>query len=77
MPAEAGTHVTVKHRIAIRSAMQGDATMIAIGLHDNCDALVATAVLPRGGLAAAEPAVQEFLNSRTFADWAVSTTRAP
>ena len=32
----------------------GDATIL-IGLHDNCDALVATAVLERGRLAAAEP----------------------
>jgi hypothetical protein len=41
---------------------QNEATMLSIGLHDHCDALVVTAVLPRGKLAEAEPAVREFLN---------------
>jgi hypothetical protein len=50
-----------------------DATMISIGLHDNCDALVASVVLPRGTLNTAEPAVQKFLDSKTFADWAETT----
>lgn len=49
------------------------ATMLAIGLHDNCDALVATAVLPRGTLNMAEPAVQQFLDSQTFKNWAETT----
>ena len=42
---------------AIRNARQDDATILTVGLHDNCDALVATAVLERGELAAAEPLV--------------------
>jgi hypothetical protein len=50
-----------------------DSTMISAGLHDSCDALVATAVLPRGTLSAAEPALQQFLDSKTFADWARTT----
>lgn len=58
---------------AIRDGARRDATLIAIGVHDNCDALVASAVLRRGALASAEPAVQQFLNSKTFADWAAAT----
>jgi hypothetical protein len=58
---------------AIRDAGESDATMITIGLHDNCDALVATAVLPRGALRTAEPAVRQFLDSKIFADWAETT----
>jgi hypothetical protein len=58
---------------AIRNARQDDATILTVGLHDNCDALVATAVLERGQLAAVEPLVIDFLNSRTVADWAEST----
>jgi hypothetical protein len=58
---------------AIRDALGRDRTMISAGLHDNCDALVATAVLPRGALSTAEPAVQQFLDSNTFADWARTT----
>jgi hypothetical protein len=58
---------------AIRGARQDDATILTVGLHDNCDALVATAVLERGQLAAAEPIVMGFLNSKTVADWAVVT----
>jgi hypothetical protein len=58
---------------AIRDAWQGDATILTVGLHDNCDALVATAVLTRGQLAAAEPLVMDFLNSKTVVDWAEVT----
>ena len=58
---------------AIRDARQGDATILTVGLHDNCDALVATAVLERGQLAAAEPLVMDFLNSKTVVDWAEVT----
>ena len=50
-----------------------DATMLSVGLHDNCDALVATAVMPRGTLGAMEPAVQQFLDSQTFKNWAETT----
>ena len=58
---------------AIRNAQQEDATILTVGLHDNCDALVATAVLERGQLAAAEPIVMRFLNSKTVVDWAEVT----
>jgi hypothetical protein len=58
---------------AIRDARGRDATMISAGLHDSCDALVVTAVLPRGALSTAEPAVQQFLDSKVFADWAQTT----
>jgi hypothetical protein len=58
---------------AIRDARQDDATILMAGLHDNCDALVATAVLERGQLAAVEPLVMGFLNSKTVVDWAEVT----
>jgi len=51
----------------------GDETMLSIGLHDNCDALVITAVLPRGRLTKIEPMVQDFLNGTSFARWAEDT----
>ena len=57
---------------AIRNG-QDDATMISVGLHDHCDALVATAVLERGRLAEAEPLVLEFLNGKTVREWAEVT----
>jgi hypothetical protein len=55
---------------AIHDARYGDATMISVGLHEHCDALVATAVLQRGQLTAVEPAVLDFLNSKIVARWA-------
>jgi hypothetical protein len=58
---------------AIRGAGQGEATILSVGFNDRCDALVATAVLPRGRLSAAEPAVLEFLNGKTVAQWAEAT----
>ena len=58
---------------AIRDAEGRDATMITVGLHDNCDALVASAVLPRGALRMAEPAIRQFLSSKTFTEWAETT----
>lgn len=58
---------------AIRDARQDDATILTVGLHDNCDALVATAVLERGQLAAAEQLVMDFLHSKTVVDWAEVT----
>jgi hypothetical protein len=57
---------------AVRSA-RGDATLISIGMHDNCDALVASAVMPRERLTTAESIVMEFLNSRTVRSWAEVT----
>ena len=58
---------------AIRDARRNDATLLTVGLHDNCDALVAAAVLERGQLAAVEPIVTDFLNSKTVVDWAKIT----
>src|SRR6201999_1204536 len=55
---------------AIRDQKQQDGTMISIGLHNECDAMVATAALPRGQLATVEPLVLDFLNSKTVANWA-------
>lgn len=72
-PLQAGQMSGRSRPFAIRDGAQRDATMISIGVHDDCDALVASAVLPRGALAMAEPAVQQFLDSRTFADWAAAT----
>ncbi len=54
---------------AIGNGRQGE-TMFSIGLHDHCDALVISAVLPRGQLAVAEPPLRDFLNSMTVARWA-------
>jgi hypothetical protein len=42
---------------------------LSIGFNDRCDAVVATAVLGRGPAAAQEPAVMEFLNSKTVLQW--------
>ena len=72
-PVKAGWMTGRSRPFAVRTALHGDATIISIGLHDNCDALVATAVLERGQLTVAEPAVRDFLNSRTMAEWAQTT----
>jgi hypothetical protein len=42
---------------------------LSVGFNDRCDAIVATAVLGRGQTAAIEPAVMEFLNSKTVLQW--------
>ena len=52
---------------------QNEATMLSVGLHDHCDALVITAVLPRGKLLAAEPAVRTFLGGNILRRWAQDT----
>jgi hypothetical protein len=46
---------------------------LSVGLHDHCDALVITAVLPRGMLGVAEPAVREFLSGKIVSRWAQDT----
>lgn len=58
---------------AIRDGRRDDATVLTVGLHDSCDALVATAVLERGQLVVVEPLVMDFLNSKTVVDWAEVT----
>jgi hypothetical protein len=55
---------------AIQLADRSEASMLSFCLNDHCDALVATAVLPRGELAAIQPAVLDFLNGPTFRNWA-------
>jgi hypothetical protein len=72
-PVQAGRMNGRSRPFAIRDGAQRDATMISIGVHDNCDALVASAVIRRGALATAEPAIRQFLNSKIFADWAAAT----
>jgi hypothetical protein len=43
---------------------------ISVVLNDRCDMIVSTAVLPHDRPATIEPAVMEFLNSRTVRHWA-------
>lgn len=68
-PVKAGFLKGRSRPYAIRIG-NNDATMISVGLHDNCDALVATAVLERGQLAAIEPVLLDFLNGKTMREWA-------
>ena len=72
-PVKAGWMKGRSRPFAIRDARQGDATILSVGLHDNCDALIATAVLERGQLTAVEPMVLDFLNSKTAVEWAEIT----
>ena len=46
---------------------------LSVGFNDRCDAIVATAVLGHEQPAAVEPAVLEFLNSKTVMRWAEVT----
>lgn len=55
---------------AISKARQ---TALSIGFNDQCDAIVATALIERGEPAALEPAVIDFLNSKTVIHWAQAT----
>lgn len=74
-PGEPVTVAWMKGRLrpfAIRNG-PSDETMMSIGLHDHCDALVITAVLPRGKLAKIEPMVRNFVASNTVARWAEDT----
>jgi hypothetical protein len=73
LPVKVGWMKGRSRPFAVRDTLQGDAAILTVGLHDNCDALVATAVLERGRLAAAEPLVMDFLNSKTVVDWAEVT----
>jgi hypothetical protein len=50
-------------------AQGAGASALSIGFNDRCDAVVATAVLGREQAAAQEPAVMEFLNSKTVLQW--------
>jgi hypothetical protein len=46
---------------------------LSVGFNDRCDAIVATAVVGNGKPTAIEPAVIEFLNSKTVIRWAELT----
>jgi hypothetical protein len=52
---------------------QAAKSALSVGFNDRCDAIVATAVLGHERPAAVEPAVIEFLNSRTVIRWAELT----
>jgi hypothetical protein len=54
--------LTARNRLG-KSAM-------SIVLNDRCDMIVATVLTPQERTAAIEPAVTEFLNSRTVLNWA-------
>lgn len=74
-PGQAINVLWMKGRVrpfAIRVG-ERDQTMLSIGLHDHCDALVVTAVLPRGALVDVQPFVSRFLSSTTVARWAEDT----
>jgi hypothetical protein len=51
----------------------GAHSALSVGFNDRCDAIIATAVLGNDKPAAVEPAVLEFLNSRTVIRWAELT----
>jgi hypothetical protein len=56
---------------AYRIANAGNSGLaLSTAFHNECDALVATAMFDRARLADIEPAVIGFLNSRTALDWA-------
>jgi hypothetical protein len=55
---------------SIAGAQPGGRSALSIGFNDRCDAIVATAVVGHDRPTAVEPAVIEFLNSRTIIRWA-------
>jgi hypothetical protein len=56
-----------------QDAKQASKSALSVGFNDRCDAIVATAVIERGQPTAIEPAVIEFLNSKTVVQWAEVT----
>jgi hypothetical protein len=71
---EAGRPIAVgwmkgRSRAFRAGAPGGGVSALSIGFNDRCDAVVATAVLGREQTAAQEPAVMEFLNSKTVLQW--------
>jgi hypothetical protein len=55
---------------SIAPAQPARHSALSIGFNDRCDAIVATAVVGHDRPTAVEPAVIEFLNSRTIIRWA-------
>jgi len=50
-------------------ASQSYKSALSVGFNDRCDAVVATAVLGQEKPGTIEPAVLEFLNSKTVLQW--------
>jgi hypothetical protein len=78
-PLAAGREISVawmkgrSRPFAIGDAQQTGRSALSVGFNDRCDAIIATAVLDDDKPAAIEPAVLEFLNSRTVIRWAEVT----
>jgi hypothetical protein len=58
---------------SVGGAQVAGPSALSVGFNDRCDAIVATAVMGREQTAAIEPAVMEFLNSKTVLRWAEVT----
>ena len=54
-------------------AQRASKSALSVGINDRCDAIIATAVINRNRPDPLEPAVLEFLNSRTILRWAEVT----
>ena len=54
----------------ITSARGSSTGALSVGFNDRCDAIIATAVVPEKQATVVEPAVLDFLNSRTVLHWA-------
>jgi hypothetical protein len=78
-PQSAGRPITVawmkgrSRAFNAEGAMGAKVSALSVGFNDRCDAIVATAVVAPGRAADIEPAVLEFLNSRTVLRWAEVT----
>jgi hypothetical protein len=75
-PIGAGREISVawmkgrSRSYSIAGAQPAGRSALSIGFNDRCDAIVATAVVGHDRPVAVEPAVIEFLNSRTVIRWA-------
>ena len=58
---------------AITTGNAAGRTVISVAFNERCDMIVGTAVLQHDQLATIEPAVLEFLNSRTVLQWVERT----
>jgi hypothetical protein len=78
-PLAPGREITVawmkgrSRPFSIGGASGNGKTALSVGFNDRCDAIVATAAIGHDRPAAIEPAVIEFLNSRTVIRWAEVT----
>jgi hypothetical protein len=62
-----------RSRAFLMGALPFGQSALSIGFNDRCDAIIATAVIPHRRPTVVEPAVLEFLNSRTVLRWAEVT----